>query len=75
MKYQDILGSNCERMTEGAWDIIFPPGLATTDFNPIENLFGCAGEEFTQQSVPIINAKSWQELCAKMDEDKCGDVA
>ena len=42
---QDSLGSNCERVIQGPWDIIFTYGLATTDHKPHWESLGCAGED------------------------------
>lgn len=48
----NLFGSNCRTMVEGAWDIVCP-GLATTE----SRLSGCAREQFN----PIINGSSLQK--------------
>ena len=55
---QDSLGSDCERLVQGAWDIVFTHGLATRV--PTENLWDVLEKAFAQLSdFPIIIIRSW----------------
>ena len=58
------LGSNCERLFQGAWDIILTHGLATTEsrLNPIENLWDVL--EKTLRSDPALPSSA-QDLAKK----------
>ena len=70
-------GSNCERVVQGAWDIIFTHGSATTESRPEPrwDSLGCAGEDFAQWSdSPIINTRSWWKMNKKLDGNKCCDI-
>ena len=75
---QDSSGSNCERVVQGAWDIIFTHGLATTESRPLPHWesLGCAGEGFAQWSnSPIIKTRSWRKMNATLDGNKSCDIA
>ena len=63
---------------QGAWDIIFTHGLATTESRPLPHWesLGCAGEGFAQWSnSPIINTRSWRKINATLDGNKACDIA
>ena len=69
---------NCERVVQGAGDIIFTHGLATTESRPSPHWesLGCAGESFAQWSnSPIINTRSSRKMNATLDGKKSCDIA
>ena len=75
---QDSSGSNCERLVQGAWDIIFIHGLATTESRPEPHWesLGCSGEGWVQRSdSTIINARSVWKINATLDGNKSCNVA
>ena len=58
---QDSSGSDCERVVQGTWDIIFTHGLTTTESRPLPHWesLGCAEEGFAQWSDSPINTRSY----------------
>ena len=68
--------SNCERVVQWAWYIIFTHGLATTGSRPWES-FKSAGDIAQQPDSPIITTRShwFRKMTATLDGNKCCDIA
>ena len=65
---QDSSGSDCERVVQGVWDIIFTHELANTIFWMFWRRLYAAADS------PMINARSWRKMYVTLNRNKCCDT-